>query len=705
MNQPPQSPQENFDYGDSSWPLYSMYCKVAQEDDNKITERCQKDTDGTLVFVSLRVNSGLTVQVNCRVQTGLFAATVGTLLTISIPDLKPNSQDISAFYLENIFQLLASPNASDAMIPSPLTKAPMFSPPRYAVWVNSLWFLSLAISLSGAIVATLGQQWAHRYITITQHPRYTPDQRARIRAIFAEYALGRYCIWGAGLTPLYLHVSFFLFLAGGLIYLFNLNHVTFSAVVLWVFVAMVGYAASTVDGILMPENLFYTPFSPSALRECLRVSEMVFRLCNYIKPLRNLCKGASERCHALRTRYGSGFVEGKWTQIEEKASERSERSSEIDGMIIERTLLAMDDDEALGKFFDAIPGFCKSQLNQDTHHFPAQGKIGQALYGFLDRTLSSDSIPESVKSERLITSLNAAHAVLGPEAPSQYILEPFWYDVPQSVEMGHALTRWCTVKIGLSNIAEPLRRIVANILATVEQRDDRWLALAGDVFGSPEGALRDIVAHGRDSVLLFILIHTTRQSILSQSKTPWVLWTRPSFNIRDTLPGLQDDFCALWNEIVTRARRNEHDGPVCIDILRMIHHSYTALHQDRDAARVTFPHSAEGHADILSELLSYPLCNIDSHRSASAIHMHITAHLTTPLLPTPDRSPDASPQPAPLDGLALDLHVNSHHTWEQREYIRETSFAQGGDLERMRGNGDTNPTISSDKKRKRCRTI
>ena len=37
-----------------------MYCKVAQEDDNKITERCQKDTDGTLVFVSPRVNSGLT---------------------------------------------------------------------------------------------------------------------------------------------------------------------------------------------------------------------------------------------------------------------------------------------------------------------------------------------------------------------------------------------------------------------------------------------------------------------------------------------------------------------------------------------------------------------------------------------------------------------------------------------------------------------
>ena len=51
-----QVPQPNFNYGDSSWSLYSMYCKIAQEDDNKITERCQKDADGTLVFVSPHVN-------------------------------------------------------------------------------------------------------------------------------------------------------------------------------------------------------------------------------------------------------------------------------------------------------------------------------------------------------------------------------------------------------------------------------------------------------------------------------------------------------------------------------------------------------------------------------------------------------------------------------------------------------------------------
>ena len=33
-----------------------MYCKVVQHDDNNITERCLKDTDGTLIFVGPRLN-------------------------------------------------------------------------------------------------------------------------------------------------------------------------------------------------------------------------------------------------------------------------------------------------------------------------------------------------------------------------------------------------------------------------------------------------------------------------------------------------------------------------------------------------------------------------------------------------------------------------------------------------------------------------
>ena len=549
---------------------------------------------------------------------------------------------MSAFYLENIYQLFANSTLPNATIPSTLAQPPTFSPPKYAIWVNSLWFLSLATSLTGATVATLGQQWAHRYISIIQHPRYTPDQRARIRAIFAKNALGAYYIWGAGRSPLFLHLSVFLFLIGGLVYLFNLNRAAFGAVVWWVVIATSGYAYVTMDAILKPENLFYTPFSPLVLRLYLWMSGMVFRLCAYIKPLRNLCADARERCHALRNLYQYGFVEGKWMEIEEKAWEAS---SEIDGMVIERSLIALDDDKELGKFFDAMPGFCRSRFHQESLPSHVQTKIKQTLYGFMCRTFSSDSVPESVKSDRLITCLNTAHAVLGPGAPSETILEPLWNQVPQSVEVGHALTRWCARKIDLS--CEPLRWIVAGILASVRERDVRWQALATDVFGLPERALRDHVTHG-DSVLLFILIHTTRHAIHSGSWTPWVLSSHPRFNVRNTLPRLQNDFCALWNEIVTRTRENGDDAPL-VDILRKVRYSFITLHQGTDAAPTAFSHFTDDNASILFEPSSYPMCTVAGHHSDSAAHEPTAS---SPTITPPDllgHSPNVSPQYAPVE--------------------------------------------------------
>jgi hypothetical protein len=40
----------------------------------------------------------------------------------------------------------------------------------------------------------------------------------------------------------------------------------------------------------------------------------------------------------------------------------AEPSSEIDGIVIEWTLLAMDNNDALRRFFNTIPGFCKLKL-------------------------------------------------------------------------------------------------------------------------------------------------------------------------------------------------------------------------------------------------------------------------------------------------------------------------------------------------------
>ena len=47
---PPSQGESRF--GDSSGPLFSIYSKAAEEEDNMMVERWQKDADGILIFVS-----------------------------------------------------------------------------------------------------------------------------------------------------------------------------------------------------------------------------------------------------------------------------------------------------------------------------------------------------------------------------------------------------------------------------------------------------------------------------------------------------------------------------------------------------------------------------------------------------------------------------------------------------------------------------
>ena len=51
---PNQPFQGESNFGDSSGPLFSIYSKAADDEDNKVVERWQKDADGILIFVSPR---------------------------------------------------------------------------------------------------------------------------------------------------------------------------------------------------------------------------------------------------------------------------------------------------------------------------------------------------------------------------------------------------------------------------------------------------------------------------------------------------------------------------------------------------------------------------------------------------------------------------------------------------------------------------
>ena len=52
---PAQNQEKEPSFGDSSGPFFSIYSKAAEEEDNKMVERWQKDADGILIFVSSSV--------------------------------------------------------------------------------------------------------------------------------------------------------------------------------------------------------------------------------------------------------------------------------------------------------------------------------------------------------------------------------------------------------------------------------------------------------------------------------------------------------------------------------------------------------------------------------------------------------------------------------------------------------------------------
>jgi hypothetical protein len=535
---------------------------------------------------------------------------------MSVQDLRPRSQDDSAFYLQNIYQLLANPNVYNAFTPPPVATPPAFSPPRYAVWVNSLWFLSLAISLTSALLATLLHQWTRRYVTITQPIQCSPHKRARIRAFFADGVDKLHLPWIIEALPILLHLSLSLFLAGLLIFLFNVNQTAFNAVVGWVALSAGVYACITFMPIFRYDSPFYAPLSSTAWLLYAGTLYAVFRVLSFVPRSHNF--------RDLKNRYRGWVFGGVEKAAEDTASDRS---SKVDGRILEWTIGALFEDDVTERFFGAIPGFCDSQVTQTPLPFHLQSQIRQVMDGFLDRTFSSGSVSESAKISRLTICLNAA-AVLVPSFVGRILEQIFdgrWHGVPQSFKMAYALRRWCDNRDELA--AQSARSIIAGIIA-VQRRDDRWIALAEEQFGLPDRVFRDNIPHG-DSVLLIILLHVTHNlfhSAVHSVPAHWdskVLRVLSQFDIHNTLPQLQHDFCALWNEIV-EAHNTRPDGAF-VSVLRKIHRLYITLHEGTYSPLTGFPTSTAHGDDIVREPSSYPLCNVVSHTSVPLPHFHTSA--------------------------------------------------------------------------------
>ena len=476
------------------------------------------------------------------------------------------------------------------------------------------------------MLTLLERRRALRYIGVTQSNQFYPEMRARVHAMFVKDKWWSHFQDNKSL-PFALHFSLLPFMAGVLIYFFNVNHATFGAVAWWITYTSIEHTAFTVVPIFQRDALYYAPLFSFLFELYLDLLYRVSRVCFWIKPGSHLYGSIRIHRYNLRQQYSEGLVGNKAEWVKEAASEPS---WVVDTKILDHILQVVDEDEELKTFFDAIPGFFNSELVQRPLGFQITTELRRAMDGFLDRTFSSHLVPESVKNDRLITCLNVAHSVLGPWETSEMLGNLFEGRRNKSVEIGHSLSRWGRSTDG--PISADLRKIIACIIVCTQDRDDRWRKLVTEVFGVPDGVLRDDFVHD-DSVLLAILIHVTRDDLRAGRWDPGVLNTLSQFDIHNTATELRHEFCALWNEIVQEAT-NDGYGSTRTQILAGIRHLFITLHRCTDATPNESPVplvSDDDSDSVLRPPSSYPLCNIPDHYPNSAAQDLVI----TPPIPTP----------------------------------------------------------------------
>jgi hypothetical protein len=576
-------------------------------------------------------------------------------------DLRPNSQDTSSFYLGNIYQILADPNTTRASLPSLVFNPPPFSPPRYAVWVNSLWFLSLVMSLSCALLATSLHQWARRYIRLTQPARCSPEKRARMRAFFADGLDEMHVPWAVEGLPTLLHLSLFLFFGGLVIFLFHIDHEVFGSVIWLIVLFSMLYVSITLLPLIRHDSPYCAPLSTPAWFLYSGIPYATFKiLFEIITTCYESIPSSWTWAQWAQTWDRFNSISGHWENLSdryrrsmlggvERAAEEtaSKRLSEIDIHILDWIIGALGDDVSLEKFFEAIPGFINSKLVHNLRgHLSSDllDRLSVVSHGFLARTWSSNLVSDSEKLRRLDITMDAMGFIRAFHVSSilRNILFEHWDEVPLSIEMGNNLVRWCTSNDQKTSLYA--QSIVAGILAGVArgERNDSWFTLAARVSGLAEHDLRDDIADGGDSALLVILIHLARRYIHIGETVFVVLKTLCELDINKTRPTLQHDFCTLWNEIAHTAR-GELYTTTPILVLQLLHRPYIILHPDTDPWTDSFSDPHFIPSPFCPSM--YPSCNIDSHRSDSTSPIPVPNHPCSVSLPIQSsNSPDASPR-------------------------------------------------------------
>ncbi|KAJ7620904.1 hypothetical protein DFH06DRAFT_1010211, partial [Mycena polygramma] len=218
-------------------PMWAVYVSEAERYDRSLVESWKSDMEGMLIFA------------------GLFSASLTAFLIESYKTLVPDSGDSTAFFLAQIsLQLAASANGTTYHVKPPVP----FAPPATSLICNVLWFISLGLSLTCALIATLLEQWARDFLHRADM-RSAPVVRARVFS-FLYYGLRRFRMHTVvEIIPLLLHASLLLYFVGLVAFLVPVNIAVTAVVAVILLTVTTIYAVLTLLPLLHLDCPYRTP--------------------------------------------------------------------------------------------------------------------------------------------------------------------------------------------------------------------------------------------------------------------------------------------------------------------------------------------------------------------------------------------------------------------------------------------------------------
>ncbi len=397
---------------------------------------------------------------------------------------------------------------------TPVQSSPPFQVPASIISVNIMWFLSLILSLSCALLATLMQQWARRYLVFAQH-RGAPRKQARIRAYMFDGVESFGLSQAVEAMPFLLHSSVFLFFAGLIVYLLPINEtVAFTALGFVVAFAFI-YLTLTVFPTLRLNCPYRTPLSEVIYSLYQRSAFTLFLIAKAIEAtFHGFLLELWPRLHPPNAPRSPNDWPTRWREVLEKRANEHHKwflhglrrrvedsamdaPSRVDERALHWTLTTLDEDNEIEKFADRMPGFFDSQAHSDPHSdvtsamlslMSSEKSVSDPILGSRLRDLlktclpGNSSLSDDQRTNRLRVCLKSLWYCLRAYNQSKYSNVPF-HPYIHSVLASPEVIGWIPKEKDLATrlLGRCFRSLVVKRCIRVIESESAWTITTAEV--------------------------------------------------------------------------------------------------------------------------------------------------------------------------------------------------------------------------------